>query len=98
MSKGKKKIKSGSGKFQNRKNSKQIPFSDYKWPETNNPGGNPQRPITANYGRNEVVRPATNYDAKRKEIQSRGKAVATELSGISQDELPEGSKLQGFLN
>lgn len=77
------KIGSAQGKYSdNKKKKKGIPLADYAWPAdttTHNNG----RPTTAGHmGEPNPVRP--NFEAQRRNIQSRGRANPTGLSGTSQ--------------
>ena len=63
--------------------SKRLGLNQYRWPEENIGEGNFKRPITAG---NVAGRPGSNFDSKRRQIQSRGKPVAMGLSGTSQED------------
>lgn len=70
------------------KKKKKIPFTDYKWPENDINILNNQRPTTAKHGDSRTAGrgPSAKYDDKRRDIQSRGKAAGTGLSGTSQSD------------
>jgi len=70
---------------------KNVPLNEYNWPEDKEPTNN-GRPVTAKkYNNAQIARTQTNYDAKRQNIQSRGRVNATGLSGTSQSsQLKEG--------
>ena len=74
-----------SGDRSSTKKKKKIPLGEYNWPEDKNPHEGNGRPITASHGN--YVGPhkhPTDYDKMRQEVQSRGKAIPTGLSGTSQ--------------
>jgi hypothetical protein len=78
------------GKLSEKKKMK-IPLADYQWPESNNNNMNNQRPTTAYHGSGGGN--LTNYEDKRRNIQSRGKAIPTGLSGTSQsDQFDKGKR------
>lgn len=78
------------GKYSEKKKMK-VPLADYQWPVNNNNNANNQRPTTASHGN--AGANLANYEEKRRNIQSRGKAIPTGLSGTSQsDQFDKGNK------
>lgn len=83
-----------NSRLSEKKGKKRIPLGDYQWPESNENIDRAVRPVTAiNPNIRGDMRPATNYEAKRRNIQSRGKANPTGLSGTSQSSGPKEGKV-----
>lgn len=78
----------GSTKYYSKK---KIPLDEYNWEEKEYKY-NDKRPMTAKrISADNIQRPQTNYDAMRRNIQSRGKANPTGLTGTSQSsQRPDG--------
>jgi hypothetical protein len=78
---------SSQGKYSDKKR-KKIPFTDYKWPENDINNLNNPRPATAKHGDSRAVGRGASpkYGDKRRNIQSRGKAAVTGLTGTSQSD------------
>ena len=66
------------------KRKKKIPLCDYNWSDNNAPKEFNNRPITAKSGTYDNINQRTDFDSMRQNMQSRGKANPTGLSGTSQ--------------
>lgn len=86
------KVNVPQSKFSEKKK-KRIPLGEYEWPESKDFKDNYNRPVTAIHGDAIENRPQTNYDSRRRNIQSRGKANPTGLSGTSQSSHKQEGKL-----
>ena len=79
-----KKPKTSTGSYKNStKRRKKIPLNDYNWPENTNVDNHNNRPTTAKQGSYGAQNGRPDFDSMRQNIQSRGKAAPTGLSGTS---------------
>ena len=79
-----KKPKTSTGSYKNStKKRKKVPLNDYNWPENTGTTNYNNRPTTAKQGAYGVPNERPDFDSMRQNMQSRGKAAATGLSGTS---------------